>query len=484
MKLTLKGLWLGLLVDILASIAAIFAVMQITDLTIIFALVASIIAVFFGRILTGSYSNFTVLFLVFSALYGLSGPIVAYYGEGLPRTFPTPYLVDEFLLHYLLALIGLVVGLMLVAGVRMPPRSTTINQVPTWNGQTLFLLSLVFIAMASFMELINFVRAGGLETLFAGKAAYQSAVSELTMTLPTEQVILLATAFLGLALSSTKLSSRTKLIHVGQWILISLPPLMSLTVLGRRGELLAIIFVFIFSYFFFKPIRKISLKFVVLFICIYFMFGFLYGARAQLGYGLATGNWSILKSQLYEREFWVSSLNPGSIEFGAPFGNFNTHILLKRLYEPRLGETYLIGLTIPIPRFIWPDKPRSITYEFRDAYFPQAARRGAIAGTAFSSILEAYINFGTAGVPIVYLFIALAVGLIEHARSHSRSLSFAIFYLKLLPEAVTFHRSSLGMPLFWPLILAFVGLYSYIFLNSILQKFSRSVITGRVDIAR
>jgi len=165
----------------------------------------------------------------------------------------------------------------------------------------------------------------------------------------------------------------------------------------------------------------------------------------------------------------LEAQKPAANEFGSPFGNFNTHLLLRELNEPRYGETYLTGLTIPIPRFIWADKPQSITYEFRDTYFSDWAERGAIAGTAFSSLLEAYINFGKAGVAVVYFIVALAMGALERARLRSKSLAFAVFYLTLIPEAITFHRSSLGMPLFWPLVFALLGCCSYVILRSLLR---------------
>src|SRR5690606_41874594 len=83
----------------------------------------------------------------------------------------------------------------------------------------------------------------------------------------------------------------------------------------------------------------------------------------------------------------ITSLYPARNEFGAPFGNIKTYILYGGS-GLRWGETYLIGFAEPIPRFIWPNKPKTVTYEFRDTFFPNWAERGRIAGTAYSSILE------------------------------------------------------------------------------------------------
>jgi oligosaccharide repeat unit polymerase len=320
------------------------------------------------------------------------------------------------------------------------------------------------------MELVNFLRVGGFKTLFAGKAAYQSAVSELTGTLPSIEIMLLSVALLGLLFSISKVRSRkiwtSYLIF---WLILSLPVILNLIVLGRRGPLLSLFIVFIVGCFYFKPLTSVKFKWIVVVLILYLVMGLLYGIRAQAGYVLTSKDWGILTTRITKLEFWAVSLNPASNEFGAPFGNFNTYIL-SRTSELRFGETYLTGLTIPIPRFIWLNKPRSITYEFRDTYFPDWAMRGAIAGTAYSSILEAYVNFGTVGVPIFYFSLVLIIGWLEKVRLQKESLAFSIFYLTLLPKAISFHRSSFEMPLFWPLILTCLGMSAYIIINSLFSK--------------
>ncbi len=467
MKLTQTSLLLGLLICTAACLSAFFSVMQATDVGITFYATAALLLIFLGRELTGNYSNFAVVFLTFSALYSLSGPLSARYGEGIPGIFPTPYLVDDFILHYSLAVIGLAVGLMLVSSLKYSKFSENKKEL-NWNKTILILLAYVFALTASLMEITNLLRIGGLETLYAGKAAYQSAVSELVGTLPSTEILLLATGLLGLSLSGPNALKRRKY-HLILWLLCSTPLIINLVVLGRRGPILATLLVFIIGYFYFNPVKKISLNWVGLFLLTYLMMVFLFGMRGILGSVLATGDLNLLIMRISDPIFWEKFLNPASNEFGAVFGNFNTYILSGGS-DLRLGETYLIGLTIIIPRFIWPNKPQSITYEFRDTYFADEALRGSIAGTAYSGMLEAYVNFDTIGVLIVFFLIALVIGYLELKRTRSRSLMFAIFYLTLIPEAMSFHRSSLEMPIFWPLILAFAGAWSYIIINSLFRK--------------
>lgn len=474
MSLTLKELFGGLIISTLASMSAVLFVWQVTDIATDFAIiivtVISILLIFYARKLIGHYCNFTVIFLIFSALYGLSGPVTARYGEGLPAIFPTPYLIDQFLLHYAIAILGIAVGLILISVTNT--RVTKVEKkVGSWDRRILFVLAYIFALSASFMELVNFFRVGGVETLFAGKATYQGAISELTGTLPSIEIMLLSTAFMGLSISiSLNRPKRLWILYMFFWLISSFPLIVNLIILGGRGVLISIIIVFIIGLFYYKPLENIKFKWIIAVLILYVMMCFLYGIRAQIGYFFQSGDWGIMTSRISKLDFWVANLNPARNEFGAPFGNFNTYILLSDKNELRFGETYFRGLTIPIPRFIWPDKPISVTYEFRNKFFPSEARRGAIAGTAYSSILEAYVNFGTLGVFIVYIFVAIFMGWLEKSRVKNNSLFFSLFYLTLLPSAISFHRSSFEMPFFWSLFLAYLGNFAYIFIYSLFYK--------------
>lgn len=467
MKLSFKGLLLGLLIGIIACISALFSFFQLTDLALISYAIAAIMLIFVGRELIGNYSNFTVIFLVFNALYSLSGPVAVRYGGGISKIFPTPYLVDEFLLHYSLASIGLVTGLILIAVMKIP-NIREMKQDFLWDRKTLFYLAYAFAVIASLLEIVNLLRVGGFQTLFSGKAAYQSAVYGLAVSLPSTQIMLLSVALLGLALSNSTTKYENWTHRLALWLVCGMPFVLNLVILGRRGPILGGIIVFVIAYFYFRPIERIELKWVMFVLPIYLIMGFLFGIRGSAGQILETADLSLLRLHVSQPAFWLTSLNPGLNEFGAVFGNFNTYILSGASHH-QLGETYLRSLTMPIPRSIWPDKPQAVIYEFRDTYFPSLAQQGIIAGTAYSSMLEAYTNFGTFGVPIIYLLVAFAMGCLERIRLQSKSILFAFFYLTLLPLAQTFHRDCFWMPVFWPLLSAFVGVWSYILVKSIIQ---------------
>lgn len=416
---------------------------------------SSITLLISGKLLMKNYTNFLMIFLAFSLLYGLSGPFNVLYGEGLPQIFSQPYQTNFFLLHYSLAIIGIAIGML--ASYALPYRNykdkaTLIHK----NPLLLISLAIIFAVLSTFFELINFFRVGGLSIVALEKAVYQSELANLTLTLPGEQVSLLSFALLSISLGILKFkgtSFKSVRGHIIAFFIAIMPVLFIITVLGRRGILLYWVLIIIVGITYFRPIGRLSAKIIIIVLVTYIVMGFLYANRWAISYAVGTGNWEVFYLQASKRERLISALNPGLIEFGAAFGNFSEYVNWGNS-DLRMGETYFIGLLEAIPEFIYPGKkPKSITYEFRDMHFPLEAERGTIAGTGFSSILEAYINFGTIGVFGVYFLIGIFLILWERLRTTSKSLSFIIFYLLVLPLSVSFHRSCLGFPIFWPVVL-------------------------------
>ncbi|MEN6396184.1 MAG: O-antigen polysaccharide polymerase Wzy, partial [Methanoregula sp.] len=157
-------------------------------------------------------------------------------------------------------------------------------------------------------------------------------------------------------------------------------------------------------------------------------------------------------------------MNPGMNEFGAAFGNFSEYVKSGDSTR-RWGKTYVTALAVPVPSFLYPgEKPRQITYEFRDRFFSSERARGRIAGTAFSSVLEAYMNFGTAGVLGVYFLVGMALVFLERAKNILQPSAIASIYLLMLPLAQNFHRSSFCSvvnTVFWAIALTMIYRFSY-----------------------
>jgi hypothetical protein len=189
---------------------------------------------------------------------------------------------------------------------------------------------------------------------------------------------------------------------------------------------------------------------------LYVASGLVFSNRAVIAYGFLSGNWRTAGEMSLTGERLLLALNPAATEFGSAFGNYSEY-LNRSGALPALGETYVRGLTTPIPGFLYPgDKPQQAAYEFRDRFFPGLASQGAIAGTAYSSILESFVNFGPAGALFVYLIVGLGLGFAERGRWRAGRAGVHLLYLMLAVQAVAFHRSDLSSVIAATVIAGFI----------------------------
>jgi hypothetical protein len=404
---------------------------------------------------TGTVSSLLVLFTGFHALYGLSGVANVVAGATLHRIFSQPYAEDAFLMMYALATAGLVLGSSVGKAAGMLRAAPPVTPSKAASSHGLRWAAVAAAAAASVMELINLYRVGGSSILLLGKAVYQSEVEAIAFTLPSNIVANFAAAAFGVAASLDRRLGRRRSGPGLAAFAMALSPLLLVSVfLGRRGPILDWLFAAALGATFYTPVRRLPARLVAAAVALYLAMGYLFANRALLGITAVTGNWS---------EFWTSSLtparlaqavNPGANEFGAAFGNFSEYVHAGR--QPLLlGSSYLRSPLAVVPAFLYPGtKPPQIWVEFRDTYFAAEARSGAIAGTAYSSILEAYVNFGPPGVFGVYFVLGAAAMALERRRG--RTGSGALTYALLAPAAIIFHRSDLSAGLVGPLYYALV----------------------------
>ncbi len=389
---------------------------------------------------SGSFASLTVIFLFFHAVYGFSGPIAALTGAPLPDVFSTPFKVDLYLLEFGLATFALCAGLLIAAATRVVPpgqESARIRSVGSPRA------GIILVALGSLFELINCIRAGGWTIIIQGKAVYQSEVDALVLTLPSSQLVALGLALAALAWSQARLAGQRGF----RWrdailLLLAIAPSLAITLaLGFRSPMLEWLLVVLVGATYHTPLRRINLRIAALIVILYVTSGVVYASRAVIGLGLATGDWSAVGESVLTTERLILAVNPAATEFGAAFGNFSEYNRLAN--EPlRYGSSYLQSLLLPVPGFLYPGKkPQQIGYEFRDRYFSSMAADGAIAGTAYSSLLEAYVNFGVAGPLLVYFILAWLLALAERARQTRPEAGWHIGYLLLVSSAVAFHRS-------------------------------------------
>lgn len=450
--MTIKKIVLGILIITLNLFSIFLLINGSTNFALFLIIFSSLSLLFWSRSIMGNYSNFTIFFILFSIIYGLSGPINVLWGQGLHSIFSYPYKITPFLIAYNLAHSGMVLG---ISFFYLSRKNISNNQ----NNKSRNIIKYIFInrykvlniaILLSFIavsfEIINIIRVGGLDLLFGGKAIFQSETSDLTLTLPSTDIMIISFSLFSLTLGAIKFHSyKSKKITMKIIIFIatSLPFLMMKVILGQRGILLTFIICLIIGLSYFRPIKRIQPKLIFLGLVVYVSFAFIYANRGIVY--LIKDDPKLFVSYAFQTDRIVDALNPGANEFGAAFGNFSDYyIKYENDFTPRLGSTYIKGLVIPIPSFLYlGDKPEQITYEFRDDIFPSEASRGRIAGTGFSSILEAYMNFKYLGVIFIYFLVGYILQIFDRKLRYS-SLFFAIIYVSLIHQTISFHRSAFG----------------------------------------
>lgn len=412
----------------------------------------SIVSVFFiGRgifLSNKQLFSMTLIFLVFSGIYGLIAPL--YYLKGLlvESIFPLSSLayVDAFLNAFYLSCLGFGFGCLFLYR-KNETAVFCFDGSFFLNNKVIIFECLISSFLASLFEFINLFRAGGFQSLLLGKAFYQSVMSNLTLTLPSDVFFCINGLFLGLLIALHRINCINHFFKILLLNTILLVPFLFVEIiLGMRSVLIVALLSGMASYSFLKPLKKVSLKLLIALLLVYSFFDFVYNAR---GYVLYLFENPKLFMEKVTEEYDDEERNIANGEFGSPFGNFCLYYeKYKNDVSYKYGSTYLKGLVVPIPRFLYPtDKPVQISYEFRNEFFSSLKNNGEIAGTAYSSLLEAFVNWGWLGIFISYFCYAIFLGVLDIKRNSTRNENFLYFYSVLVYPCLAFSRSSFGV--FW-----------------------------------
>lgn len=411
---------------------------------LILSIIPSISTIIYIFKICKNYSNIYLIFVIFTILYGLAGPIAVYFGEGIGSIYGTLYEIKKYIVAYSLSEIGIIIGstaLTKIDNDYEKKQNIHLKEFIIKNKNVFLNFSLIFMFVGVLFQLINTFRCGGFTVLLNSKAYYQAKESTLFLTLPANEVILIAFTFLSIYIGAVNDKKGISCMKIIIELIIFIPYLVIVCLLGQRGKLLSIIVILFLGFYYFKPLKKIGIKLILIILMAYFFLCFLYANRAIVG--LLKNDPQLFLEKAFSSERIVAALNPGVNEFGCAYGNFNKFITIGN-YEFKYGETYIKGLVLPIPSFLYPGKkPQQITYVFRDTYFASEAKRSSIAGTGFSAILEAYWNFGYIGVLIMYYIYSLIISIIER-KKYKISIINPIIYIYFSSILILFSRTAFG----------------------------------------
>src|SRR5262249_39543268 len=102
----------------------------------------------------------------------------------------------------------------------------------------------------------------------------------------------------------------------------------------------------------------------------------------------------------------TADFNPGNGDATGPYITLvDTTDTLRVPEELRYGQTYTMMLTLLPPRFLYPNRPTPLDEEFAKIHLGKDYYDNA--GYAYSSVTEAYLNFGYVGAFFVFLLVGL-----------------------------------------------------------------------------
>lgn len=387
------------------------------------------------------WNSIYFFFLLLFGLYGYSVPLSVFFnldiGWHRVEKLSTWEQVDFTLISFLISNQLAFLAITIVSAIFINKRSMRQkSHEPQKLKLIYFELSLLAGAIASVSEAINFIRVGGLSAIVQGKAFYQGAVNDLVLNIPYEGFLFMSAALFSIFFSYTNGKDR--------WLRYFLPYVLSVIfvlginlLIGERGTLVVFGATFILGYYLRIRLKIIRAKVIVLFLIIYAGINVLTLLREPTV--KFNGIWEFW-GKYNQKIFWL--MNPANTEFAASALNYR--IFIDRKEEPykyKWGNTYSEFIWAFVPTYIYPDKPQSIIYEYRDKYFPERRSMGSTAGTGFSSYIEAYMNYWFFGPFLVYFILAAVLIYLESNR-HRSSLLMCLIYLLSFNIVLIFSRSA------------------------------------------
>lgn len=380
--------------------------------------------------------------MVLFGLYGLSVPLSVYFELDIGwhrvaklSTWQKPdRTLFSFMISNQLALLAIQV-VSILFGKKKYMRLDNVKQ-PVVEKTVFLQLALLAGFLSSLSEGLNLIRAGGVDSMSKGKAFYQGAVNDLALNIPYEGFFFISVALMGLYLNSIS-NWLAKLEKILFYILSISVVLWVNMYIGERGLLVVALVILILALSFYKRYKSIKPSILFAGIVLYSLFTMLTLLREKT---IKYNGFVPFFSEHGER--MVRLMNPANTEFGASALNYRIYIDRKpQNNDFKWGATYTEVFWSFIPTYVYSNKPKSIIYQFRDNYFSERKKMGSSAGTGFSSLMEAHMNFGFSGSFITYFISSFFLIYMETRRGKS-NLFGNLLYLLLFNIYLIYSRSA------------------------------------------
>lgn len=418
--------------------------------------------------------SLSFLFLFFFGLYSYSIPLSIIGGLDIGE-YRLDYIstwdqIDDTLISFSLinhiALVGMIIAYVISLKKKQANKDTYSSGENT--RKSLFSLSLILGVFSSLFEFINFLRVGGLSTLFSGKLIYQSSQADAGMLLPSEIFFYMAIASFAYTCSSNLLNKRKVSLFIfvlSFYIIVNL-------IIGERGVFVNGLVMFFLGYNFYSILFRVKHVYIVVGLVVYFAFAIITVYRSVFDAGLDVSASDAVGYVSEREDVLIFVLNPANSEFCTSALNYRVFLNRHRdeLVNYKYGLSYLHFYSQLLPQKINPLYDVSETIKFRDKYFPERAKGGSTGGTAYSSMYEAYVNWWYFGGAIVYFVVFYMILFCERLRFRRSSLYIFFVYILSFELVLLFNRSA-----FEYIVVKLIAILFYSFLAIKINSFSQFI---------
>jgi hypothetical protein len=215
--------------------------------------------------------------------------------------------------------------------------------------------------------------------------------------------------------------------------------------LGLRGSRSAMIApMFIGAALCHYQLRRIPVAYLLVGVLLLGVGGYFYGFYKRFG---PRGFEAIQNTEFRETLAHRGGITPVGVLLGSLSRAETQAFLLYRVsdrstgYRLRLGKTYVASGLSVIPRAVWPEKPTDALGKVRAGtelqFGPEAYRKDRFESSLVYGLGgEAILNFGPAGVPLMYLLFGAAVGWYRRKLSSLPPLDARFYVVPVITLAV------------------------------------------------
>lgn len=357
--------------------------------------------------------------IFFSFLYNSAKPISILFFDS-----PTTPLVEPFILGNILASLGALIGITLYQSVHGRFRSTGAHYFKLKNNSLSFtpLAAVLLLALGTFAWNRYAMLDFNIANIFTAYG-YEGGIGDSNVFQVLSGQFGISAALYGFFICYSRNRFTKKSTYA--WLLLCLCIAGFFLLRGSRNFTIMTVLPIAAIIMYGRPIPVLkALSFVVI---SFVVFQFLAYAR-----NFGVNDLSAMST------LELSDFAPDNSELVTSFNVYTLYDQIGHYYERKYGQSYTVDAIINlVPRFLWRDRPYSISEDFTRAYLNSEI---VTEGFGFSPMVEAIINFGFWGIPLVFLIAAYFICHLSAYLVKRGTYTAVLSWAMLIPFVINWNR--------------------------------------------